>query len=828
LAAEEKPALPRRPAGDLDAPEPNPPRQPADNEPDEIQDFWGQEAERQQKEYEAEQIRLQRQWDEQQRLQLAAQEEAQRAFEDQQRQQAEQQRQAQEQLLREQYQAQTQGRLAELERENLAARAQYDSDQLLLSQYDLRMKALEDQLQQLVRNYEQKGQSKDEQIASLQEQLNVWRSKYEALARLYSQLRQEHLDVLQSTRSLKKKAASAQEAIERRERLERELKTKNLELADMIRERDRALTDRDRAQGSSREDRRRLERELAETKQKLQEIESTKASELSSLIARHNRELVDLEDTVRRKSQQLEDLQSQHKRQHENHNTALQEKESEVNIYRDGMEQALEQLEELRLTQDPDGVLDAAIDQVVKTNSTRIDEILDSVLESGVQRVDDAIYELDSPMQAGNQNATAPYLLSQIERASAGASDFAMAFNNFVADPRNSAPADVIRTVSVLAAAVADVLSNTKGLTSDEKMVNAARDSAQATITFFRNLLSFRLEGLEPAAKTTECINSNHDLQVRLQKLSKLADAFAPRPKLDSNDLGSLVDSELTKAADAIDAAAKRLSTLKQKPRDGFSTYQLQIHDVIVETATALTAAIAQLIKAATASQQEIVRAGRGSSSRAAFYKKNNRWTEGLISAAKAVAASTNTLIEVADGCLAGNNIPEELIVASNDVAASTAQLVAASRVKAAFMSETQDQLEQASRAVGAACRSLVRQVQDLIQQKGKERKVDYTALSTHQLKTREMEQQVSLLFPTSTRLTTAGRDTSTPKPTRRRPGPPFRNAQDFLPRRLKLASSESFPFSYRYLPLRSAHEAGPIMPEEKETRHACILKHEA
>jgi len=61
-------------------------------------------------------------------------------------------------------------------------------------------------------------------------------------------------------------------------------------------------------------------------------------------------------------------------------------------------------------------------------------------------------------------------------------------------------------------------------------------------------------------------------------------------------------------------------------------------------------------------------------------------------------------------------------------------------------MSETQDQLEQASRAVGAACRSLVRQVQDLIQQKGKERKVDYTALSTHQLKTREMEQQVEIL----------------------------------------------------------------------------------
>ena len=92
--------------------------------------------------------------------------------------------------------------------------------------------------------------------------------------------------------------------------------------------------------------------------------------------------------------------------------------------------------------------------------------------------------------------------------------------------------------------------------------------------------------------------------------------------------------------------------------------------------------------------RKEIVKEGRGSSSTTAFYKKNNRWTEGLISAAKAVASSTNILIETADGVLSGRNSPEQLIVASREVAASTAQLVAASRVKASFMSKTQDKLE--------------------------------------------------------------------------------------------------------------------------------------
>jgi hypothetical protein len=301
-------------------------------------------------------------------------------------------------------------------------------------------------------------------------------------------------------------------------------------------------------------------------------------------------------------------------------------------------------------------------------------------------------------------------------------------------------------------------LSNTKGLTrfatedkKGDQLIDSARQSALATINFFRSLQSFRLEGLEPMQKSDVVINSNHDVLMKLQRLSKLADAFAPKgSKLTtSGDLGDLVDSELTKAANAIEAAAQRLAKLRNKPRDGYSTYELKINDAILEAALAVTTAIAALIKAATESQNEIVKEGRGSSSRTAFYKKNNRWTEGLISAAKAVATSTNTLIETADGVISGRNSPEQLIVASNDVAASTAQLVAASRVKASFMSKTQDHLEQASRAVGSACRSLVRQVQDIIKQRQKDDgdSVDYGALNPHEFKVREMEQQVCNVF---------------------------------------------------------------------------------
>lgn len=88
--------------------------------------------------------------------------------------------------------------------------------------------------------------AKDEMIRSLQDQVTHWRQKYEALAKLYTQLRTEHLDLLSKQKQTALKANSAQESIDRMERMERDMKTKNLELADMIRERDRARFETDR------------------------------------------------------------------------------------------------------------------------------------------------------------------------------------------------------------------------------------------------------------------------------------------------------------------------------------------------------------------------------------------------------------------------------------------------------------------------------------------------------------------------------------------------------------------------------------------------------
>lgn len=751
---EDGPSLPNRPKKEIERaitpPAPPPPERIASVDPEPMNEFW-----KNQDAYAEEQRRLQEQMDAERRAQEERERQAQLEFERQQRMQQEQQQQEQMRLQQQLQNQQTYGRMAELEQENLAARARYEQDQLMLQQYDRKLKALEAELAQLQQNYQQQNHSKDEQIRSLQEQVNTWRNKYEALAKLYSQLRTEHLDLLQKFKGVQAKAASAQEAIDQREKLQRELKQKNLDLANMLRERDRAMLDKDRSFGGHKEELEKLNRELRAARDRADDAERAKGAELSVIMNRHHREVADFEELLRAKERAMQDLRSSMgglddlQRQ-------LREKDDQIEIVQAGMDQTILELNALRqLHETNDQVIDGQLDSVVLDSIRKINDIIDSVLQSGVARVDESVYELESSMIAGNQNASGAYVLSQIEKAAQNAMEFSTAFREFIADGHNHNHAEIIRTVNLFSGSISDVLSNTKGLTrfaSDDKkadqLINGARKSAQSTIKFFRDLQSFRLTGLDDHQKQDVIIHNNGDVQLTLQNLSKLADAFAPKSKItnQSGDLGDLVDREMTNAANAIDAAAERLNKLLNKPRDAYTTYELKVHDAILNAAIAITNAIAQLIKAATDSQQEIVREGKGSSSRAAFYKKHNRWTEGLISAAKAVATSTNTLIETADGVISGRNSPEQLIVASNDVAASTAQLVAASRVKASLMSKTQERLETASKAVTQACRSLVRQVQDMIAQRNKDDsdQVDYAALTNHELKTREMEQQVS------------------------------------------------------------------------------------
>lgn len=387
--------------------------------------------------------------------------------------------------------------------------------------------------------------------------------------------------------------------------------------------------------------------------------------------------------------------------------------------------------------------------------------LIDCILGTCIQKINDSIYELDAPGSHGNENSTPELALSMIERASITSVEFMSAFSKFLDGSHTGDHTGTITRALEFSDTIIDVLQHSKGITQfvmkdedGEELVHLGKGSAEACIQYFSSVMSTYLKMLPPAQRPEVVIQGDMRVQEALTKLSQKTEDLILTGATDVNkmaegEVGDLVEQEMTRAARAIEEASAKIQDLMRRPANpAFSATDIQVHQLILNSVLALTNAIANLIKCATASQQEIVSQGRGSSSKAAFYKKHNRWTEGLISAAKAVAVATNMLVEAADGVISKTHSLEQLIVASNEVSAATAQLVSASRVKSSFMSRTQERLELAAKGVKDAAAELVKQIKNLVaeQNKSETADIDFNKLSVHEFKRREMEQQVKIL----------------------------------------------------------------------------------
>lgn len=695
-----------------------------------------------------EQQRLQHELEQKRQEQLQAQLQQQQLF-DQQQQEQQRRFMEEQQYLQQQQTQQQQSRVAELEHDLLMFKNQYDNDQLLLAQYDNRVKSLEAEMANLNNNATQQLASKDELTNSLQDQISNWTKKYESLAKLYSQLRQEHLNLLSKFKKIQQKINSAQESILKKERLEKDLKSKNVELADLIRERDRARLDLDRMKSTKNLEIEKLTSELDILKDEANQSGKIQSMNMSTLITRHENELEEMKQRLAQSESKLRALGDG------DMNKKLKDTEMDLEITQESLETALKELSLAR--KDQEEVMDAQIDHIILENIDKLKKLIDIFLVNNIKRVQESKHELESQMQAGNQNATPEYLLSIVELCSDTATDFASAFNGFIVDGRASYGDDdsgysaIVLTSSELTSAVNDLVLNSKGLAGvvqdDAVLLSVVSKVLNSTEAYFSGLKSDVLAKIhDEDDKVDKVIDSNLQLQQDLQEVTKLVESFRSKNgvNLKLQHIDEMVENEMERAASTVKSASRFLNKLMQNPN--FENVSVEVHEAILTAAMVLTKAIATLITAATESQREIVSKGRGSQTRTEFYKKNNRWTEGLISASKAVAGATNVLIQTADGVLKNDCQQEQLVVASNEVAASTAQLVAASRVKANFVSKTQEHLESASGDVSRACKDLVAQVQKYLSHDDTENNIDLAKLTPYEGKTLEMEQQVQIL----------------------------------------------------------------------------------
>uniref|UniRef100_A0A0N5A900 Huntingtin-interacting protein 1 n=1 Tax=Syphacia muris TaxID=451379 RepID=A0A0N5A900_9BILA len=210
--------------------------------------------------------------------------------------------------------------------------------------------------------------------------------------------------------------------------------------------------------------------------------------------------------------------------------------------------------------------------------------------------------------------------------------------------------------------------------------------------------------------------------------------------------LGSMVEDEMKRMDEVIRNAVKSLEEMQKKSRKNDSGIRLEVNEKILDSCNALMAAIVQLVAKSRAMQEEIVSLGRGTASPNEFYKRNHQWTEGLLSAAKAVGVAANVLVQAADGAITGKGKFEHLIVASQEIAGSTAQLFVSSRVKADRDSKRLADLAVASKSVTTCTAKVVATVKSGQQTLSDSQILDFSHLSLHEAKKEEMESQVKVL----------------------------------------------------------------------------------
>ncbi|CAG8744959.1 17377_t:CDS:2, partial [Dentiscutata heterogama] len=268
----------------------------------------------------------------------------------------------------------------------------------------------------------------------------------------------------------------------------------------------------------------------------------------------------------------------------------------------------------------------AKLDNLMLDNIRNLNDILDSIFQTCIQKIDDSLYELESPMQTGNQNSTPEYTLSMIEKATTETSEFSSSLKKFLQSNRTKDHTEVIKSATNFSQAISEVLVNAKGIIrlADEddeitdEIMGASKMAANMSQQFLLNVQSFKLDNLSESQRTELVLQSDKNVQNALQKVSKVVEGML-RHNLDvtnkaDGEIGNLVEQEMMNAAKVIEAATARIQALMLRPRDtGLSATELNVHDAILESALAVTNAIANLIRCATASQQEIVAQGRGS-----------------------------------------------------------------------------------------------------------------------------------------------------------------------------------------------------------------------
>uniref|UniRef100_A0A8B9ZIJ1 Talin-1 n=1 Tax=Anas platyrhynchos TaxID=8839 RepID=A0A8B9ZIJ1_ANAPL len=351
------------------------------------------------------------------------------------------------------------------------------------------------------------------------------------------------------------------------------------------------------------------------------------------------------------------------------------------------------------------------VTSLLKTVKTVEDEATKGMraLEATIEHIHQELVVFSSPVPPAQVSTPEDFI-----RMTKG---ITMATDKAVAAGNSCRQEDVIAMANLSRCAIADMLHACKEAAYHPEV---SADVRQWALRFDRECAGGYLELLEHVLVILQ--KPTHELKQQLAGYSKrvassvteliqAAEAMKGMEWVDPEDPKVIAENELLGAAAAIEAVSKKLEQLKPRAKPKQADESLDFEKQILEAAKSIVAAMSALVKAASAAQRELVAQGKVGAIPANAVD-DGQWSQGLISAACMVAAATNNLCEAANVAVQGHASEEKLILSDKQVAASTAQLLVACKVKADHDSDAMMRLQAAGNAVKRASDNLVKAAQ--------------------------------------------------------------------------------------------------------------------
>ncbi|XP_025753914.1 huntingtin-interacting protein 1 isoform X5 [Oreochromis niloticus] len=571
-----------------------------------------------------------------------------------------------------------------------------------------------------VRRVREDTEKEQRSLTEIERKAQANEQRYTKLKEKYTELVQSHADLLRKNAEVTRQMTVARAAQDEVEAVRKEMQEKvkaAQEAADrQEREQLEQLQQLQRELVSSRAELDSLKTSMASSQQASSEVLGTQLAALESEKAELVQSLSKVEAELSARGEELERVQSSLVTERESRVKTAETLQNQLNE-KESREQALEsQLAVARWAS------------------------LQGAVEEAEKIIQDSLAQIDDPAHI-SCTSSADYLASRCQASLDCMERLNSTRVAFLAD--NTGVSELVRAVTQSGHLVGDTIvqgSATSHMVPVEQ-ADALSESVKVCGAEALALLGQmkQQDGLAAA--------DSGKLKAALEAVLATAEKLRPRGlELQQGELGDLVEQEMAATSAAVESAAARIEEMLNKSRAVDTGIKMEVNERILASCTELMQAIKELILSSKDLQRDIVESGRGAASMKEFYAKNSRWTEGLISASKAVGWGATVMVDAADLVVQGKGKFEELMVCSHEIAASTAQLVAASKVKADKDSTKLHRLQQASRGVTQATAAVVASTKSGKSQIEETDTMDFSSMTLTQIKRQEMDAQVLVL----------------------------------------------------------------------------------